>query len=1297
MKIVGRIADVLVDHSRIAIVVMLLLTVGVGAGAPMVDQTSSLDQFQSDSPAGEKLDFVEANFAGQNGDTTTAQIIVRDGDVLSKSAMLDVLDFQQAVRDNETVNDTLAESDAILGVPNVVATAAIRQDQATELQQRGSDLQANRSRLKAASRDLQNRTDELNATAARLRGSMTQLRENPEAPVEPAFRAVDANTTVDLGQRHLETFRLAVQQLRVVTSQEEAEAAYTLGTRGVLQAEYEAVERRGQDLQEWAEALAERGKTLEDDRKALQSAPAPTLAEQRGQLDSMNESQVESVVRTVLSDDGDGGDSGTAGGVLALMPSQGYDPGTAQANATMLVLTQATEGDTASPVGVSDRIIDAQLAIADVADAQSGSLDYLVFGGGLITHEIDASMADSMTIVAPLALLFVLLALAIGYRDVLDIVLGLFGIGAVLAWTFGFMGWADIAFNQLFVAVPVLLIGLSIDYAIHIFMRHREERLGESEGGTTEESGPAAHEEGGPAGHEGGARGSMRVALGGVGIALVWVTATTVIGFLSNLTSPVPPIREFGIVSSVGIVAALLVFGALVPALKVELDELLEGWGFDRRKRAIGTGGGWASRALSVGATAARKTPYVVIALALLVTVAGGYGGTQVSTAFDQSDFLAEDPPDWMKELPEPFAPGEYSAKANLAYVNDNFLREDSRAQILIEGDLASADALERIADAQTEAADKGVTKDIAGGEAAIQSPLTVMESVAATNETVAATVEAADTDGNGVPDANLTAVYGTLFEVAPDRAGSYILRDGSDYTAARIVVGVDGNAAGGAITDQMQAVAASIDGGGFEVTATGTPILNSIVQDQLLDTVIQSLLITIVAVFVFLMLAYRLTEGSATLGAVTLTPVVLSVAWILGTMYLVDIPFNVMTGMITSLTVGLGVAYSIHLSERYNQELERQRAVWPALRTAVTGTGGALVGSAATTVGGFGVLVFAILPPLQQFGLITGLTIVYALLGSVLVLPSLLVVWTRYVGPEWARDDLRDEEAAAAGEAPGGPLQADEGTPERGQPGESAPETAKPNESTPETAKPNESTPETTQPRESTPEATQHAEGDGEEPPVTGAGANSGAVAAGEPLPDSKHEATAASTPTAGTARVEGERPAPARAIDHTRVLPGRGVGVGVAADAPAGRIVLEETVSEGRIRVTAVDPEPIDVAEQGDTVYVVWDLPLRTDVRVSYRIAVPETTSDGDVLTVEGTLASEDGPRQVGGGKELQVETDLLSGIRRRGSVTADDLRSADAHLHAGAIDRAAFDGLYEAWLAGGSLDKDEGGEEG
>lgn len=644
----------------------------------------------------------------------------------------------------------------------------------------------------------------------------------------------------------------------------------------------------------------------------------------------------------------------------------------------MIMLTQSANG-TAAGGTAGDRTVDSQLAIQEIVQEEYGQQQAAVFGAGIITDEIERSMTDSLAIVGPLALVFVLIVLVIAYRDLLDILLGLFGIGVVLVWTFGFMGWAGIAFNQIFIAVPVLLIGLSIDYAIHVFMRHRERRENVT-----------------------GVRRSMRSALGGIAIALVLVTLTAVIGFLSNLTSSVPPIREFGVVSAVGISAALLVFGLLVPALKVELDSLLEARGWSRRKRAVGTGGGALGTLLSGGATAARRAPHVVLLVALLLTVAGGIGGSQVDTSFAQEDFLADDPDGWMDSLPEPFAPGEYTAKESMSFVNDRFVREDSSAELLIRGNATDPETLAAVERAEENASDKEVTATLSNGDSDITSPLSVMESVAAENESFNETFTAADTDGDGVPDQDLEAVYDSLYETDPDAASSVIQRtDNEEYAALHMTVSIDGGAGGSAVTEQMRAVAASVEETShLEATATGQPIVFKNVQDQLLQTVVESLLITLGVTFLFLMLVYRYLYGSASLGFVTMLPVGFSVAWILGTMYLLNIPFNVVTGLITSLTVGLGIAYSIHLSERYSLELDPDTTAWQALETAVTGTGGALLGSAATTVGGFGVLAFAILPPLRQFGIITGLTIIYAFLASVVVLPSLLVVWTRWFGP---------------------------------------------------------------------------------------------------------------------------------------------------------------------------------------------------------------------------------------------------------------------------------------------------------
>jgi predicted RND superfamily exporter protein len=988
MSWIEKLTTAITEHSRAAIAIMLVLTVVAGAGAGMVEQSSSLDQFQGDTTESQKLDYINENFQTGNQNTTSAQLILRGENVLSKDALLAQLRAEEAFLQNDTIETTLAEERPVYGVANVVAVGAIQQEQAqkvqataAELQQLNATVQEEQAALTELGAELDARSQTLNETAAALRGALDTLRENPDADVRTQFEQVASQTGVEFTDEDYATFQRATDRLRNAASQQEAQQAYELGTRGVLADQFQRLNDRAQSLEERKATLEEQAAeleqlaaTLQEQRAALQNASSASLDEQMTQLESMNASQIDAIVEVALSGDGE------SSGALAFMPTY-YEPGDTTTNATMLLVTQQSGGSGAG--AASDALVDAQLAMQDLAKQTIDSTEVLVFGSGIISEEINSSMSDSLLIVGPLAILFVFLALAIAYRDVIDILLGLFGIGVVLVWTFGFMGWANISFNQLFIAVPVLLIGLSIDYAIHIFMRHREERHNDDTPST--------------------AAGAMKVALTGVGVALIWVTATTVIGFLSNLSSPVPPIQDFGVVSAIGISAALLVFGVLIPALKLEIDSFLEDRGWNRKKRAFGTGGGRFSKVLAVGSTAARKAPFVVLVLAIVVSSAAAFGGAQVDTSFNQEDFLAEDPADWQKDLPEPFAPGEYTAKQNLEYVNENFLRQDSQAQILVEGDLTEPGALAAINTAVDTAASSPVTQKLSNGDANIRGPLSVIQQVAANDEAFAETVAAADTDGDGVPDENLDAVFEELFAVAPQQAAGVVEQtDSGEYVSGRLVVSTSGAASGSDVTSEMRAVADDIETeSSLTATATGQTILFKIVQDQLLNTVIESLVITLVAVFAFLMLTYRITEGSATLGAVTLLPVVFSVSWILGTMYLLDIPFNILTGMITSLTVGLGVAYSIHLSERYNQELERTGSMWDAMQRAVTGTGGALLGSAATTVGGFGVLAFAILPPLQQFGIITGLTIIYAFLASVLVLPSLLVVWTKYAGPD--------------------------------------------------------------------------------------------------------------------------------------------------------------------------------------------------------------------------------------------------------------------------------------------------------
>ena len=1013
MSVPERVSEAITTHSKIVILVLLVMTAVIGAGAGAVDDDSSLDQFESDSPEVETAAYISENFTVDTDDnTTTVQLIVRGDNVLTQESILASLEYQQELHENESINRTL-EGDPV-GVENLVATTAILEERGDELETEFAAFETEQQELADDRQNLSARTEILNESldeAVAL--SLDPETEEYETEVQPIREeavedaGLDEEQAETFDEEQAETFDEALALVGETDSPDDPEIEQAYGVvldpeEGIFADEWAEIEQRGEELGSWGEELEERTEALET------GAENVTIAEQIEKVESMDDEEFEEALQSTLSEDGDSF-------ALGLMPAD-YEPGTTSADARMTMITQNTsaagEAGNASEAGNESEgevqgfdggVLGAQQGMQTIGDGQDD--DYLVFGFGMIADELDQSMSDSLAIVGPLALLFVVLALVIAYRDPLDIVLGIAGIFVVLIWTFGFMGWTGIAFNQMFVAIPVLLIGLSIDYAIHVFMRHREQR--ETDRVTDS------------------VRGSMDVALLGVGIALIWVTATAALGFLANLVSPIGPVREFGIVSAFGIVAALVVFGVLVPAVKVELDSLLESLGIDRRKRAFGTDGSLFGKPLTVGAVAARKAPVAVLVLALLITASGAYGAANVDTSFDEEDFLADSPPEWTQHLPGSMAPGEYRAKADLEYVNENFQREDTQADILIEGDVTDDETLMRLAAVEDEAGEGEVVFVRPGGEPDVESPLTVMEGVAATNETFNETFTNADTTGDGVPDRNLEAVYDELYEVDEDAASNVLYRtDDGEYEAIRIVVGVRGDAGFDEATDELRALAATFgEGGGGEggtddrwvATATGDPVVSHVVEGDLLSTVFQSLGITLVSVFSFLTVAYWVVGKGALLGTVTLLPVAFTVSWILGTMYLLEMPFNVLTGMITSLTIGLGIAYSIHISSRYTLELERRGNVWEALHTTVTGTGGALLGSAATTIGGFGTLAFAILPVLKQFGIITGLTIAYAFLASVVVLPSLLVLWTRYAGPDVSFDPTGPETAAPA------------------------------------------------------------------------------------------------------------------------------------------------------------------------------------------------------------------------------------------------------------------------------------------
>ena len=126
----------------------------------------------------------------------------------------------------------------------------------------------------------------------------------------------------------------------------------------------------------------------------------------------------------------------------------------------------------------------------------------------------------------------------------------------------------------------------------------------------------------------------------------------------------------------------------------------------------------------------------------------------------------------------------------------------------------------------------------------------------------------------------------------------------------------------------------------------------------------------------------------------VVLIPVGLSSLWVIGSMALLGMSWNVLTVMVTALTIGIGIDYAIHIWRRFEDESNHtSNQGWRPVEATLETTGVAILMSALTTILGFAVLMLSPMPLIADFGLITAVTVMFALILCTILLPLLLMV----------------------------------------------------------------------------------------------------------------------------------------------------------------------------------------------------------------------------------------------------------------------------------------------------------------
>ena len=616
-----------------------------------------------------------------------------------------------------------------------------------------------------------------------------------------------------------------------------------------------------------------------------------------------------------------------------------------------------------------ERIQNAERRISELAAADEGPLNVSSLSPMIVEDEYKQATEQGMAPLILAALLLIAVLLVLFTRTISDMLLTLLGLVLAIACVVGVEGWLGPnglgligSPSSLTAMVPVILISLTVDYAIQTVSHYREQRV---------EGKPVA-----PA---------VRIGLRHVTIPLTLAAVTTIVSLLATLFSPIGVIGDFGVVAGLGVGMSLVVMLTLIPAGRLIIDRRRESRGTLKPARPISNAlpgipqmterlGRWVTR---------RPAPYLVAVV--LITIGLGYAATGLKSEFSIKDIL----------------PRGGGVLADMNTLEAAVGGSTEVASLLVKAEATESRTLLNLRDLTRAFEDEQRRPRAAAGtiqgsyERLVHDWTNDSGELGDKYDPELASLFREASLGVDLDPGLMQEFIDKLLAKEPDLA-HFMVNDPEGIDTMLLQFPIFPGDPGGTrmLHDDIEELWLGDDSA---VTATSESIVAVAVTDQITDGQTESISTTVAVALGILSIFFWVTLRQPVLGIVAVGPIVFVLICVLGTMALLGIPYTLVTSIITALSIGIGVDYTIHVIHRYREEFSRLRNPEQAAVKTLATTGSALLGSALTTAFGFGVLIASPLLASAQFGITATITIVYSLAVSILVVLPAMVVWGAY------------------------------------------------------------------------------------------------------------------------------------------------------------------------------------------------------------------------------------------------------------------------------------------------------------
>jgi len=645
-------------------------------------------------------------------------------------------------------------------------------------------------------------------------------------------------------------------------------------------------------------------------------------------------------------------------------------------------------------------VLDREAINLEVLDLLSGDEDsYEAYGIALdLNTEINIEAQTSVMLVF-VAVFAILVIVFISLRSGIETALAGLMLLFLLFWIFGAVRILGLGSSQFIdLLLPIAILSLGVDYVLHALHRYHEEKRTE----------PRPRE---------AFRRSTRM----VGPALFIAMVTTAVAFLSNVSSELEAVQQFGLAAGLAIIFAFILLGLALPAMRM----LGQDRKYLKRQAKLGTEGASADtvkEAQKVEEPSAREPrriwkalarmgtrPVPVIVIVVLITLPLAWSGMQIEGKMPVEDFINS----------------ESDFVVGLATMNKYFDTGEAGI-ILFQADYSDPEDLRALDTFNVNVKDNK--------EALGTGMLTITDLVRNVtvnqlvfpmygNTTLADHLGITDDDLDGLPDtsAQVERVFEFMIEegqgvplyYVEDRVISHNTLSitstfkwgpGDELDKTIIFVQIPRSGDGAKVAearDELIYDLSFLKGMGYshnEVTddeeyyvITDVGAYNPFTREEQMTALTESMAKSVFISIALCLLVMVLLFKSVKLGVASILPMMLVVAWLYGVMDLTGHYLNSVTVTIAAISIGVGVDYAIHVTHRFREEYERYGHYEKAMTMTLASTGNALAFSAGSTFVGFLIIGLSPMTMFSKFGYLTAMMIGMAFIAAVVVLPAFL------------------------------------------------------------------------------------------------------------------------------------------------------------------------------------------------------------------------------------------------------------------------------------------------------------------